>query len=270
MALWNVLSDFTRRTKCVRSAFTLPVAQNSFTVAMTAGTSPVPSDWRRERTISIQVSYNNRGTWLIGSTYAPMDLVTNNGTPDGFTYVCTAANTGQQPPNDQYWVQVSYDMFCPVALVTEVEVANYQERMNVPIPNVWNQWTPPGWLVSRGGFAWAVNLGVPVLGAYRDDGTFMFWPQASAAYNLYFKYWGGLVPWTWGTTGSDAVVFAIPDEYIYRAIVTGCASQLQMNTPAGRMTGVEWQEYEKLVKEVCGTVNIDTWVMSRRRPGISI
>ena len=264
IALAIKLGDFVRRTHCARGNFTLPVAASSYATAMMAGTAPVPADWRRERTISVHVDYNNTGTWNSGTSYNPFDLVVNTGTPDGFAYVCTVANTNQQPPNAAYWSQVTWDGYCPVNLVTEAEVAHWHEGMNIPVPNL----NIPRWIVDRGGYGFVATLGVPVLAAFRDDATLVYWPQVSAIFQFYFKYWQLLTTWTWGTVSPSTVTINVPDEYLQRAIVTGCVTQLQMNTPAGRMTGVENQDYEALVKEVLGTVTVDTAIMSRRRAGI--
>jgi hypothetical protein len=44
-----------------------------------------------------------KGIWDIGISYLINDMVT----VDGSTYICTDANTGNQPPNASYWALIA-------------------------------------------------------------------------------------------------------------------------------------------------------------------
>ncbi len=264
LALQVSLHDFARRTHCIRATFLQPLAANTWMTTLTAGTSPVPADWVRERTQVLNIQYKNCGTWLVGTAYNAFDMVQNNGTPDAFWYVCTTANTGVQPPNSAYWMLATYDTANAVILATEAMVRDYQIGRR--------QFDPLKGGCARSGIEYdgLVRMGVPCVAAFRDDTTLVYWPFCKVSVNLAVQYWQPLVVWTAGTASPTGVTLNVPDDYIQRAIVTGSASQLQWNTPAGRMASVEGQAFEALIKEVSGTYAVDTSRISRRAPGIYV
>ncbi len=265
-ALQTALHDFARRTHCVRSSFMLTVAANTWMTTMTPGTSPVPADWVRERTQSLNVRYNNLSTWSISTAYAALDMIQNNGTPDALWYVCTVANMGVQPPNTGYWRPVTFDTVGPVILATEAMVRDYQcGGRNWPdgCRSALDSCRPwPGWE------CWIPTLGVPIVAAFRDDNTLVYWPFVTTAAQVAVQYWQPFTTWTLGDSNAAAISLNIPDDYIDKAITTGAAGQLMFNTPAARISAEA--QFEAYIKEVAGTYAVDTLRMSRRAPGIYV
>ena len=268
-ALQVGLHDFVRRTRCVRATFVQPISANTWMEALTAGTSPVPADWVRERTVGMTIRYNNTGAWSSVTSYNVFDMA-QNVSGDGLWYACLTANSNSQPPNGN-WRQVTFDTIAPVILTSEAAIRDYHgcsSRGPRGCGDAAECLSPyRGWVEA------APRTGLPCAAAFRDDSTLVFWPYTKQAVNMAIQYWQPFTTWTLGVvpTGSPlstGVTLNVPMDYVDEAIVKGAADMLLFNTPGGRIPGSA--AYEALVKEVMGTYNVDSGRISRSKPGIYV
>jgi hypothetical protein len=264
-ALQVLLSEFIRLSHCTTTTSNLTLAANAYEVDFSTITT-----FRPERTVRLELAYNDEGVWdALHGTYNVNDFVKGDGTPDAFFYACVLQHTAaadKEPPNDTYWKRVSWDSIGTLLQVSYPAVADYHNRRNLAIDDVYRPYVEPWyWDQLRAG---VVLTGRPVFIGFRSPTLGVLWPTPSEAYVLRETHWEPLVAFTPGLVASEAVVLNIPEEYIRPAIFMAGPAFLQYNDPKDRRESEAFVQFQQLAREVKGTANVDTSVISRRRPGI--
>lgn len=257
------------------------VSRNSITTALAAGTwqSDLSADsdfddFRPEHCKRLSVVLNNRATWSGSSvSYAVDDMVQGDGSPDSLWYRCTTAHVsgaGNEPGSsggNTYWTQTTSDVLGIVAHVTEA----YVDALHTGFGRIDNRYQHcfdyPTWqAITQAGTAWLYR---PCFACFPSATTIKYWPMTDRAYTLKAQYWQPFTNWTAGAGGStSATVLNIPPQYARPAIYSGAAAYLIHNDPGERKRSEEMANFERLLREIKGSFNIDTGVISPRLPGI--
>ena len=248
----------------------VPVAYSEATKNLTPHDNEVDlstiDGFRSERCLRAEIGYNDRGTWVTGSSYAVNDLVIGDGTPDSKLYVCTEAHTadsGNEPPSEK-WKQTENRRG------TRMDIRTYDEVVD---PHAYTDSDPYFWPYRdeyQGAWYDTSYVGQgdtpdrPRVIGFANHKTAYVRPTPPIAYPLRLTYRESLHDFTIGQPGAENVTSNIPDEYLPAVTQFGAPAYIEYPDPSDRASDYRYQRFVELIEQFKGVASPQGHVLKRR------